>query len=184
MWSEGKSNRWRSASSKLKRLSISWWSLERTCSVRASSGARRLNSSTLYNGTSWYIELIKQTSFRLFILPQPRRGKLTQTVYIFRSLSRDGVFRIVSFEGLNVTDPFLAWLLRFFLWPVWLLCLMHGGEILGDPAGPLHVCEGLRSHAGNEKEIRVHGAYRGPHRRRVWWESPGRSWERTWSARN
>ena len=66
-----------------------------------------------------------------------------------------------------MTDPFLAWRLRFSPWPVWLLCLMHGGEILGDPTRPWHVCEGLQSHAGNEKEIRVHEVYRGPHPRRA-----------------
>ena len=66
-----------------------------------------------------------------------------------------------------MTDPFLAWLLLFFLLPVWLLCLMHGGETLDDPGGPWRVCEGLQSHAGNERATRVHGVYRGPRLRRA-----------------
>ena len=65
-----------------------------------------------------------------------------------------------------MTDPFLAWRLLFFPLPVWLLCLKHGGEILADPSGPWHVCVKLQSHAGNGKEIRVHGVYQGPHPRR------------------
>ena len=66
-----------------------------------------------------------------------------------------------------MTDPFLAWHLQSSPLPVWLLSLMHDGETLDDPARPWHVCEGLRSHAENEKEIRVHEAYRGPHPRKV-----------------
>ena len=65
-----------------------------------------------------------------------------------------------------MTDPFLAWRLLFVPWPVWLLCLMHGASILGDPSRPWHGYEEHQSHAENEKAIRVHGVYRGPRLRR------------------